>query len=73
MGVLSGCNNAKTNQDLIAYYCKFVLERNIRVGFKWVRGHNGDKWNEAVDAMCTEAIEENNPANKTFSKFYLDY
>lgn len=57
MGVLSGVNSAKVNQDLIDYYCKFVLERNIRVGFKWVAGHNGDYWNEVVDNMCTEAIE----------------
>lgn len=57
MGVLSGINKANKNQDLIDYYCKFVLERNIRVGFKWVAGHNGNHWNEVVDAMCTEAIE----------------
>ena len=56
MGVLSGTNKAKKNQDLIDYYCMYVLARNIRVGFKWVAGHNGDYWNEVVDNMCTEAI-----------------
>lgn len=57
MGVLSGTNKANKNTDLVDYYMKFVLQRNIRVGFKWTKGHKGDHWNELVDSMCTEAME----------------
>lgn len=26
----------------------------ITTHFQWIRGHNGNKWNSHVDAMCTE-------------------
>lgn len=64
MGVLSGKMHAKLNQDLIYYYKKYTSERKIRVGFQWVRGHNGDTWNEAVDSLCTEAIESQIPGKE---------
>ena len=27
----------------------------MKVSYNWVRGHNGDKWNELCDQLCTEA------------------
>lgn len=56
IGVLSGSIKAKKNPDLISYYKRFVLNRRIKVSFRWVAGHNGNQWNEVVDAMCTEAM-----------------
>lgn len=58
IGVLSGEMRGKKNPDLIAYYKRFVSGRRINVAFRWVPGHAGNKWNEVVDAMCTEAMEE---------------
>lgn len=29
---------------------------NLKPKFEWVRGHNGDKWNEYVDELCTREI-----------------
>lgn len=30
----------------------------LNVTFKHVKGHNGDEWNEYVDMLCTNMIEE---------------
>ena len=35
----------------------FFLEKH-EVKFVWVRGHNGDYYNEMVDSMCTSEIEK---------------
>ena len=56
--VLSGENNAYTNLDLIERYRKEVNERNHRVSFKWVRGHDGNRYNEMADALCTKAAND---------------
>lgn len=70
IGVLSGEMRAHTNEDLIAYYRKFVSDRRIKVHFRWVAGHSGDYWNEMVDSMCTAAMDEyesNNSLDKQFN------
>ena len=55
ISTLSGFWMPKVNTDLVSLF----KERSKRLGsvrFKWLKGHNGDKYNEMVDAMCTEAI-----------------
>ena len=55
LGVLSGKYRAKKNPDLIEKYKRMVVGKNIKASYTWVRGHNGDKWNELCDQLCNEA------------------
>ena len=55
LGVLSGRNRAKKNPDLVDRYKKMVATKRMSVSYNWVRGHNGDKWNELCDQLCNEA------------------
>lgn len=41
------------NQDLIKLCHKVV--RRKRIQFIWVKGHNGDKWNERADRLAATA------------------
>jgi ribonuclease HI len=43
------------NLDLVKEL--FELCESRMVTFKWIKGHNGDKWNTVVDQMATDAIE----------------
>ena len=38
------------NRDLIHLYRREAAQK--KVTFEWVKGHNGDKYNEIVDAMA---------------------
>lgn len=55
LGVLSGRYKAKKNPDLVNRYKKMVATKRMSVSYNWVRGHNGDKWNELCDQLCNEA------------------
>lgn len=55
LGVLSGRYRAKKNPDLVNKYKKMVATKHMSVSYNWVRGHNGDKWNELCDQLCNEA------------------
>lgn len=55
LGVLSGKYMAKKNTDLVGKYKKMVATKHMKVSYNWVRGHNGDKWNELCDQLCNEA------------------
>lgn len=55
LGVLSGRYKAKKNPDLVNKYKKMVATKHMVVSYNWVRGHNGDKWNELCDQLCNEA------------------
>lgn len=55
IGVLSGKYKAKANTDLVYEYKKMVRTRGFKVEYRWVRGHNGNKWNELCDTLCNEA------------------
>lgn len=58
INVLCGNWKAKANLNLIESFRKTVKEKKLgRVEFKWVKGHNGDYYNEMVDSMCTAEIE----------------
>ena len=52
INVLSGRWRASENLKVINLYRRLVAERNIKVTFEWVRGHNGDEWNELCDQMA---------------------
>lgn len=55
LGVLSGRYRAKKNPDLVEEYKRMVVGKGIKASYTWVRGHNGDKWNELCDQLCNEA------------------
>lgn len=57
IGILSGRDRAHLNTDLLELYKKTLGERRIRVKFKWVKGHNGNQFNEMADTICTDAME----------------
>ncbi len=50
INVLSGKWKAHSNTHLVLLYHK--VSQGKRVSFKWVRGHNGNKWNEECDRMA---------------------
>lgn len=57
INTLSGSWKPKKNYDLI---CKFAecSQKLSSVSFRWVRGYNGNKYNEMVDSMCAESIRK---------------
>ena len=52
--ILSGTWRAKKNLDLIDEARDLMQER--RITFRWVRGHNGNKWNERADTLATRRL-----------------
>ena len=65
INVLSGKWKASENLDQIKRYKGICLTKNIKVNFVWVRGHNGNQYNELCDQM---ARNEYNKMRKTASK-----
>lgn len=52
---LSGRWSQKKNTDLFECWKTKVRPRLGEVDFEWVKGHNGNEWNEPCDQMCNEA------------------
>lgn len=50
--------NEKKNPDLLMEVLPLLY--TLKPKFEWVRGHNGDKWNEYVDELCTRAMYKRN-------------
>ena len=67
LGVLSGKYKAKKNPDLVEKYKMMVVGKNIKASYTWVRGHNGNAWNEVCDQLCNEAAGADLNV-RTFSK-----
>lgn len=71
INVFSGIWKPKKNRDLIIKYNERVKTLSS-VYFRWIKGHNGDKYNELVDSMCTNSINEivqlHNLPNDRFKK-----
>lgn len=42
------------NMDYINRFREIVERKKIKYMFTWVKGHNGDKWNEYVDKKANE-------------------
>jgi len=45
------------NRDLWEPLLALALDSGHRVTFRWVKGHSGDRWNDAVDALALEAAQ----------------
>ncbi len=47
--------NPMTNRDLIMRGCKVLDEFRYYPDFRWVRGHNGNRYNEVCDRLASLA------------------
>jgi ribonuclease HI len=43
------------NQDLWRPLLPLALQGPVPVAFEWVKGHSGDRWNDAVDELAVAA------------------
>lgn len=46
----------KLNQDLFDIWDDVIKERGLTIEYNWVRGHNGNEYNELCDKLCNDAI-----------------
>ena len=52
INVLSRIWRASENLDQITRYWDICRDKNLNVEFQWVRGHDGNVWNELCDKMA---------------------
>lgn len=71
VNVLNKTWEAKANLELIDRFYKELTSRNIKCELKWVRGHNGDFWNERADELCEKVAHDLRVSGKGF--FHRDY
>lgn len=69
---LSGQWKRKANKDLFEIWDDVIKERglSISIEYRWVRGHNGNKYNELCDKLCNDALGYD--ANAEFDVFRKD-
>lgn len=58
IGAFSNQYYARANTDLIKQFIEIVESKSLDITFEWVRGHNGDEWNEMVDKMANDEFEK---------------
>jgi ribonuclease HI len=46
------------NRDLWEPLLAVALSPDVPVTFRWVKGHSGDRWNDVVDELATEAADQ---------------
>lgn len=56
INVLSGRYKAHVNKELIDEF--HSMRFNFKVEFKWIKGHNGNSFNELADQLASEAKSE---------------
>lgn len=58
----------KNNDDLFVAWDKVLSKRdNLSISFNWVKGHNGNVYNELCDQLCNEVLGYN--ANAEYKKY----
>jgi ribonuclease HI len=50
-------NKPVANRDLWEPLIELALSSDVDVGFRWVKGHSGDRWNDRVDELATVAAD----------------
>lgn len=58
IGAFSNQYYARANTDLIKQFLDIVESKSLNISFEWVRGHDGNKWNEMVDKMANDEFEK---------------
>ena len=65
---LQGKWSRRKNQDLFEVWDKKIIkEKKLNVTLEWVKGHNGDQWNEYCDQLCNEVAGFD--LNEEFAKY----
>lgn len=66
---LSGEWGHKNNHDLFDVWRSLMISRPdfTSISYNWVRGHNGNKYNEICDQLCNDVLGYD--ANAEFEKF----
>ena len=67
LNTLSGKWQRKSNTDLFHIYDKIIKERRLNVVYEWVRGHDGNQYNEMCDKMCSDVAGMD--LNAEFAKY----
>ncbi len=60
-------NKPVANRDLWEPLLALALSPDLRVTFRWVKGHSGDRWNDRVDELATAAADTGTPSIGTAS------
>ena len=50
-------NKPVANRDLWEPLLALALSPDVAVNFRWVKGHSGDRWNDRVDELATQAAD----------------
>jgi ribonuclease HI len=50
-------NKPVANRDLWEPLLALALGDDVDVSFRWVKGHSGDRWNDRVDELATQAAD----------------
>lgn len=56
LNTCSGIWKRKSNKDLFVIHDDIVKKRGLNVSYEWVKGHNGDYFNELCDKLCNEVV-----------------
>lgn len=64
---LSGEWNRKMNIDLFDVFEKVTNGKKLTITYEWIKGHNGNKYNELCDKMCNDVLGYN--ANAEFERY----
>ena len=54
------------NRDLWEPLLALALDPAFSIGFEWVKGHSGDRWNDVVDGLANTAAATGAGASGTF-------
>lgn len=49
-------NKPLENKDLILEYDKLINKEGLRIDLRYIKGHNGEYWNEVADKLATGKI-----------------
>lgn len=63
IGVL-GDKKAKQNLPLIQSIRDYIRGHRLNVRYEWVKGHNGDEYNNLCDRMCRETVNKETEKQK---------
>jgi ribonuclease HI len=50
-------NKPVANRDLWEPLMELALASEAAVSWRWVKGHSGDRWNDRVDELATQAAD----------------
>lgn len=65
---LSGEWSHSNNHDIFKVWYKVLKEHpDLDISYEWVKGHNGNVYNELCDQLCNDALGYD--ANKEFEKY----